>query len=371
MADSTITLRVVGAGGLAQGAPQPPAAPAAPTAAPAAPTAVADATATAVAREYRKAQSAAPTAAPVAPTAVADAAATAVARENRKASTAPGNDKTLGGQLGGLALGMASHQLFGAAVTALGTIPGQRRNANLIGSIGGGAIAGATLGATAGSVVPGLGTAVGAGVGAVIGAASGALAAFAQEAKNSREALAQLKDNIRENTLGIGAKRQDRAFAMTLSTMGRDQRIEAITERANQIRRGEGEMSIENLEDWLSTAADNGKTDTDDYRRKQADLSRQYRRLGALQEMDDNLFFQGLPQRISAAELGDSLGKMGGSVGPQVNVDDANRELIDLSRQILQALQALVNKRADTAGGLEAASGSGVYAAPLATAVLK
>ena len=87
--------------------------------------------------------------------------------------------------------------------------------------------------------------------------------------------------------------------------------------------------------------------------------------------MDDNLFFQGLPQRISAAELGDSLGKMGGSVGPQVTVDDANRELIDLSRQMLQALQALVNKRADTAGGLEAASGSGVYAAPLATAVLK
>lgn len=342
MADSTITLRVVGAGGLAQGAPQPPGAPAAPAVA------------------------------PVAPTAVADATATAVARENRKASTAPGNGKTLGEQLGGLALGMASHQLFGAAVTALGAIPGQRRNANLIGSIGGGAIAGATLGATAGSAVaPGLGTAVGAGVGAVIGAASGALAAFAQEAKNSREALAQLKDNIRENTLGIGAKRQDRAFAMTLSTMGRDQRIEAITERANQIRRGEGEMSIENLEDWLSTAADNGKTDTDDYRRKQADLSRQYRRLGALQEMDDNLFFQGLPQRIEAAELGDSLGRMGGSVGPQVNVDDANRELIDLSRQMLQALQALVNQRADTAGGLEAASGSGVYAAPLATAVLK
>lgn len=341
MADSTITLRVVGAGGLAQGAPQPPGAPAAPAAA------------------------------PVAPTAVADATATAVARENRKASAAPGSGKTLGGQLGGLALGMASHQFFGAAVTALGAIPGQRRNANLIGGIGGGALAGATLGATAGSVVPGLGTAVGAGVGAAIGAASGALEAFAQEAKNAREALAQLKDNIRENTLGIGAKRQDRAFAMTLSTMGRDQRIEAITERADQIRRGEGEMSIENLEAWLSKAAHNGKTDTDDYRRKQADLSRQYRRLGALQEMDDNLFFQGLPKRLTAAEVGDSLGKMGGSVGPQVHVDGANRELIDLSRQMLQALQTLANQRADTAGGLEAAAGSGVYAAPLAAAVLK
>lgn len=339
MADSTITLRVVGAGGLQQGGPQAPSAPSAPTA-------------------------------PGSPTAVADATATAVARENRRAqSSAPGGGKTLGGQIGGLALGMATHQLFGAAVGALGSLPGQRRNANFLGNIGGGAISGATAGAMAGSVVPGIGTAIGAGVGAAIGAASGAITAFADEAKNAREALATLKDNIRSFTLDTGAKRQDRAFAMTLSTMSRDQRMDAIAERANQIRRGEGGMSIENLESWLSKAAEAGQTDTDDYRRKQADLSRQYRRLGNLQEMDDNLFFQGLPKRLSASEMTDNLGKMGGAIGPQVNVADANRELIDLSRQMLQALQTLANKRADTAGGLEAASGP--FAAPLAAAVLK
>ena len=74
-----------------------------------------------------------------------------------------------------LAIGMFANQGFNTLTDALGTIPGQSRNAKRLSNIGGGAIAGATAGAMLGPA--------GMAVGAAIGTAAGALKTLADEAK--------------------------------------------------------------------------------------------------------------------------------------------------------------------------------------------
>ncbi len=319
MADSTITMRLVTEGNLqAGGAKSSPTAPN-------------------------------PAHAPTSPAKVAEATATAVARENKKdKATGAGGGKSLAS----FATGFLLHEGFTSAVGAYANLnPGKRKEANYMSQIGGGAISGATAGAMVGGPI-------GAAIGGALGAATGALSAFAEEAKNAREALAAIKNNQRTFELSHGARRQDSAFEKSLSLMGREDKLAAISDRAAILRNGSGEMSIANLEHWLKDAAKAGKTDTEEYKRKQQDLSMQYGRLGQLAQLDDNIFFQNMPRRVSANEFGDNLSKMGGTVGATVDVDTTNRDMVDISRQILSVLRSLASRSVDTQYGLESAGGA-------------
>ena len=254
-----------------------------------------------------------------------------------------------GKSLGGFAAGMILQQGFTALTGALATVPGRRREANVLGQVGGGAIAGAAAGAMLGPV--------GAVVGGVLGAATGAISSLAEEAKIARDALKDLRTQARQQTLSTGMRRQDEAFERLLSGMNREQRDEAISERANQIRYGDGDASIRNLEAWLSKEAKAGRTDTEVYEQKRALLSQQYARVEHLGRLDDKNYFMNLPKLLEQRDMTDSLQKMGGTVGPKVDVADANQRMIDLLRQLLESTRIIANHAVDETGGINAASG--------------
>ena len=137
MADSTITLRVVGdtsrAGGAPAGAPQAP--------------------------------GKGPANAPQAPGAASDAGAAAPGLAPALPGAGPANGgKSIAGQIGAFAAGWGGQQVLGAVTGMINAVPGRQREASWVGNIGGGllggAAAGAALGGTVGSVVGGpIGTA--------------------------------------------------------------------------------------------------------------------------------------------------------------------------------------------------------------------
>lgn len=319
MADSIITLRVVGDTAKAGGAPAAPAAPQAPGNAPQAP------------------------GAPTAPT-----AAPATAPSTAQGTPANGG-KSLAGQIGSFALGWGAQQLVGSLSGALATLPGRQREANWLGNVGGGLIAGATAGSVAGPV--------GAAIGAAVGVATGALAAWTQALQASREAIEGITQVGRGNTVATGTRRQDEAFARTLQTMTYDERLDAIADRARQIRDGSGDASIKNLEAWLRRAAEDGDTDTEDYRTRSALLSTQTQRLSALDALYDQTEATPPLSLLHPGEVTDALAKRGGAVGPTVDVADVNRDLLATLRDFFQAWKTRAANRPDTVRGIEAASG--------------
>ena len=330
MADSTITLRVVG---------DASAAPKAPDAAPA--------TAPPTPRNP-------PAAAPQAPGGAPAAAATPGLGPAAPAAS-PAGGKSLAGPLAAFALGWGAQQLLGLGVNALASTPGRQRQANWLANVGGGALSGATAGAA-------LGGAVGAGVGAAIGAGVGALNALADAAKGARDALEAIKARGHDYALATGARRQDEAFARTLGAMGREERLGAIADRADAIKNGPGELAIANLEKWLKTAADNGETDTEEYRRKEGALALQYQRLGALDQAYDQTEATPPPGLLDPGSVADSLAKIGGSVGPSVDVADVNRDLLATLRDFFQAWRTRAGLDPASAKGIDAASGFAPHA---------
>lgn len=314
MADSTITLRLVGDTAKAPAAPQAPNTPAAPQA-------------------------------PAAPQTPGNAPASTP----QTTGNAPANGKSLAGQIGTLAAGWGAQQLVGSLSGALATLPGRQREANWLGNVGGGLIAGATAGSVAGPV--------GAAIGAAVGVATGALAAWTQALQASREAIEGITQVGRGNTVATGTRRQDEAFARTLQTMTYDERLDAIADRARQIRDGSGDASIKNLEAWLRRAAEDGDTDTEDYRTRSALLSTQTQRLSALDTLYDQTEATPPLSLLHPGEVTDALAKRGGTVGPTVDVADVNRDLLATLRDFFQAWKTRAANRPDTVRGIEAASG--------------
>lgn len=329
MADSTITLRVVGDTAKAGNAP------AAPTQAP----------------------GNAPATAPQRPSGPADSPAPTQGAPSTAQGTPANGGKSLAGKIGSFALGWGAQQLVGSLSGALATLPGRQREANWLGNVGGGALGGAAAGAAAGSVIPGIGTAVGAGIGAAIGAATGALTAWTESLKASRDSIEGITQIGRANTVATGTRRQDEAFARTLQTMTYDERLDAIADRARQIRDGSGDASIKNLEAWLRRAAEDGDTDTEDYRTRSALLSTQTQRLSALDALYDQTEATPPLSLLHPGEVTDALAKRGGAVGPTVDVADVNRDLLATLRDFFQAWKTRAANRPDTVRGIEAASG--------------
>lgn len=331
MADSTITLRVVGDTTKTGGAPAAPTAPRAPTA---------------------------PTAGTTAPQAPGnDPATTPQAPGN-----APANGgKSLAGQIGAFALGWGGQQVVGSLAGALGTVPGMQREANWVGNVGGGLLGGAAAGAAAGSAIPAIGTAIGAGIGAAIGAATGALTAWTESLKASREGIEAVRQVGRGLAVATGTRRQDEAFARTLGAMARPERLDAIEARARQIRDGAGDASIKSLERWLKDAAERGDTETEDYRTRMGLLTTQTQRLGALDALYDQTEAT-LPVRLlEPGAVTDSLARIGGEVGPTVDVGDVNRDLLATLRDFFQAWKTRAANRPDTVRGIADTSGFATF----------
>ena len=290
MADSIITLRVVGDTAKADGAP----------AAPAAPQAHAD---------------------PQAP-------GNAPASTPQTTGNAPANGKSLAGQIGAMAGGLFLQQGVSALANGLsGFRPDMRREANWIGNVGGGLLGGAAAGFAAGGPL-------GAAIGGAVGGAIGAFNSLAESVRNVREAFESVRDAELNAMMANQAQRSDEAFQRSLEPMTRDQRLDAIDDRIQTIKYGMGESSLAGLQAKMRPMIEDEETDTQEYRELQAQYSLQLGRLAQLQTLRDQTEATPPLSLLHPGEVTDALAKRGGAVGPTVDVADVNKDILAVLKDI-------------------------------------
>ena len=260
---------------------------------------------------------------------------------------------SVGKQIGVAAVGFMANQGLQTVSTVVGNREGGGRMGRAIGNIGGGLAAGAAIGATAGSVIPGVGTAVGAAIGAIAGAATGIAKELSEGAKAVREARQNLAAEFRALEVGQAAGEQDRAFARILATKGRDEQLAMVGQRIDQIRNGPGEMSLSYLRERRAELEDSEKTDTEEYRIIRERMGIQMGRLSALMRTREELSLAPTAGLSDASRVTDSLGSIGGSVGPTVNVADVNRRQLDVLQQILQTLRTAASEDVSSGATLD------------------
>lgn len=253
---------------------------------------------------------------------------------------------SVGKQIGVAAVGFMANQGLQTVSTVVGNREGGGRMGRAIGNIGGGLAAGAAIGATAGSVIPGVGTAV--------GAAIGIAKELSEGAKAVREARQNLAAEFRALEVGQAAGEQDRAFARILATKGRDEQLAMVGRRIDQIRNGPGEMSLSYLRERRAELEDSEKTDTEEYRIIRERMGIQMGRLSALMRTREELSLAPTAGLSDASRVTDSLGAVGGSVGPTVDVADVNRRQLDVLQQILQTLRAAAAEDVSSGAALTA-----------------
>lgn len=203
-----------------------------------------------------------------------------------------------------------------------------------IGNIGGGLAAGAAIGATA-------------------GAATGIAKELSEGAKAVREARQNLAAEFRALEVGQAAGEQDRAFARILATKGRDEQLAMVGRRIDQIRNGPGEMSLRYLRERRAELENSEQTDTEEYRIIRERMGIQMGRLSALMRTREELSLAPTAGLSDASRVTDSLGAVGGSVGPTVNVADVNRRQLDVLQQILQTLRTAASEDVSSGATLD------------------
>ena len=299
MADSTITLRVVGdttkAGGSAS-APQSP--------------------------------GNAPATAPQAPIAPGAPRGSHMDSPTPNQGTPANGGKSIAGQIGAMAGGLFLQQGFSSLANGLtGFRPDMQKEANWVGNVGGGLLGGAAAGFAAGGP---LGAAIGGAVGGLIGAFN----SLAESARNTREAFESVRDAEFNTMMSNSAQRSDAAFQKTLEPMTRDQRLDAIDERIHTIKYGMGESSLAGLEVKMRPMIEEEETDTQEYRELQAQYNLQLGRLAQLQTLRDQTEATTPIAPLAPGEVTDALAKRGGTVGPSVDVGDVNKDILAVLKDI-------------------------------------
>lgn len=261
---------------------------------------------------------------------------------------------SVGKQIGVAAVGFMANQGIQTVSTVVGNREGGGRMGRAIGNIGGGLVAGAALGGTVGSVVGGpIGTAIGGAIGAIAGAATGIAKELSEGAKAVREARQNLAAEFRALEVGQAAGEQDRAFSRILATKGRDEQLAMVGQRIDQIRNGPGEMSLRYLRERRGELEDEEQTDTEEYRIIRERMGIQMGRLSALMRTREELSLAPTAGLSDASRVTDSLGAVGGSVGPTVNVADVNRRQLDVLQQILQTLRTAASEDVSSGATLD------------------
>lgn len=249
----------------------------------------------------------------------------------------------VGKQIASAAVGFIANQGLQAITAVVSSQDGGGRLGRRIGGIGGGLLGGAAAGAAVGSIVPGVGTAIGAAIGAAVGGLSAFAKELAQTTKELREARFSERTMLRGIEVGQATGEQDRAFLRILGTKGRDEQQQMVAQRIAQLTRGTGSQSIRNLQKDLRLREENGEMDSQAYRVAKGELSMQAGRVASLLRLQEELKLTPMASLMDVGSVSDSLAKMGGSVGAQVNVADVNRQQLDVQREMLRALNRLAN----------------------------
>ena len=306
MADSTITLRVVGDTAKAGNAPA--AAPQAPGNAPAT--------------------------APQRPSGPADSPAPTQGAPSTAQGTPANGGKSLAGKIGAMAGGLFLQQGVSALANGLtGFRPDMQREANWVGNVGGGLLGGAAAGFAAGGPP-------GAVIGGAVGGLIGAFTSLAESARNVREAFESVRDAEFNTIMSNSAQIDDEAFRKTLEPMTRGQRLKAINERITTIKYGMGDRSLANLRARMDPMIEEEETDTQEYRELQAQYNLQLGRLAQLQTLRFQTEVMPTIMPLASGEVTDALAKRGGTVGPSVDVGSVNKDILAVLKDTYSLLKS-------------------------------
>lgn len=306
MADSTITLRVVGDTAKAGNAPA--AAPQAPGNAPAT--------------------------APQRPSGPADSPAPTQGAPSTAQGTPANGGKSLAGKIGAMAGGLFLQQGVSALANGLtGFRPDMQREANWVGNVGGGLLGGAAAGFAAGGPP-------GAAIGGAVGGLIGAFTSLAESARNVREAFESVRDAEFNTIMSNSAQIDDEAFRKTLEPMTRGQRLKAINERITTIKYGMGDSSLANLRARMDPMIEEEETDTQEYRELQAQYNLQLGRLAQLQTLRFQTEVMPTIMPLASGEVTDALAKRGGTVGPSVDVGSVNKDILAVLKDTYSLLKS-------------------------------
>lgn len=325
MADSTITLRVVGdtakAGGSAS-APQSP--------------------------------GNAPATAPQAPIAPGAPRGSHMDSPTPNQGTPANGGKSIAGQIGAMAGGLFLQQGFSSLANGLtGFRPDMQKEANWIGNVGGGLLGGAAAGDSWASLFSDINEAALKAVRSLLGLSD----ATTQSADKIQREIDKIEQVRLSQAIRVSVRRQDEAFKKSLAPMTQDQRLDAIGGRMAQLAHGNGESSVDNLETRLKIMASKGESESAEYKATFALYKTQLGRLGRLSSLYDRTEATPPLSLLRPAETTDALAKRGGTVGPTVDVGDVNRDLLATLRDFFQAWKTRAANRPDTVRGIEAASG--------------
>lgn len=306
MADSTITLRVVGDTAKAGNAPA--AAPQAPGNAPAT--------------------------APQRPSGPADSPAPTQGAPSTAQGTPANGGKSLAGKIGAMAGGLFLQQGVSALANGLtGFRPDMQKEANWVGNVGGGLLGGAAAGFAAGGPP-------GAAIGGAVGGLIGAFTSLAESARNVREAFESVRDAEFNTIMSNSAQIDDEAFRKTLEPMTRGQRLKAINERITTIKYGMGDSSLANLRARMDPMIEEEETDTQKYRELQAQYNLQLGRLAQLQTLRFQTEVMPTIMPLASGEVTDALAKRGGTVGPSVDVGSVNKDILAVLKDTYSLLKS-------------------------------
>lgn len=126
-----------------------------------------------------------------------------------------------------------------------------------------------------------------------------------------------------------------------------------VGQRIDQIRNGPGEMSLSYLRERRTELEDDEQTDTEEYRIIRERMGIQMGRLSALMRTREELSLAPTAGLSDASRVTDSLGAVGGSVDPTVNVADVNRRQLDVLQQILQTLRTAASEDVSSGATLD------------------
>ena len=237
-------------------------------------------------------------------------------------------------QIGRAVAGFALHQAASIGFAAARTPGGNNVNVDRAESAVGGALQYGTMGAM-----------VGGPIGAVIGGLAGAVAGLARHETELRNRIADnviaRQDTVYRANVSSTTRASDAAFSELLRGRTSEERTAMLEARRQEIRGGEGQWSIANLEASSRRREAAGDVQSHEYRTETANLEMQRQREAALTDQIIAARVEGsAPEAVRAEDLTDAYSKKGLFAGGDV-ASAALNEQISIGREQVELLKRI------------------------------
>ena len=239
-------------------------------------------------------------------------------------------------QIGRAVAGFALHQVAGIAFAAARTPGGNNVNVDRAEAGVGGALQYGTMGAMLGGPL-----------GAAIGGLAGAVAGLARHEMELRKQVAEnvmaRQDTVYRANVSSTTRASDAAFAELTRGRTTEERIAMLEARRQEIRSGEGQWSIANLEASIRRREAAGDIKSHEYQAETANLEMQRQRETALSDMIIAARMDArAPEAVTAGDFSDAYSKRGLQIGGDA-ATAAMDEQLAIGREQVQLLRRIAD----------------------------